>query len=166
MDTHGMFQADVGYVFPSTTYHTNYITMPFFAQKDSMQAAVKQKLCEAFGYSETDLEYSWLTNALYVCCKEETFVGCVAVDRKLVWPYVSHLLVDPPFRKRGIGSMLMLEVAEPFVADMGFKKTRLWCEESLVSFYERLGYRRYHESEDVVKTFENSAQKDVVFMQK
>lgn len=164
MDTMGQFQADVGYVFPAITHHfpTKYVTKPLFAVSAETQAVARSKLREAFGYSEDSI-LPVQDDALYVCCDAAgAFVGCVAIDRRLVWPYVSHLLVDRASRNRGFGSMLMLQVAEPSVTDMGFAESRLWCEPALVPFYERIGYEIDEAPPDVV----DQQKAAVVFMRK
>ena len=67
------------------------------------------------------------------------FVGCVAVDRERFHPFVSHLLVRPDRRGRGVGARL-LEFAVAYVAKLGFSEAKLWCEGRLRPFYSAHGW--------------------------
>ena len=67
------------------------------------------------------------------------FVGCVAVDRRLFVPFISHLLVSPGLRGRGHGRTL-LDFAMRHVARQGFDEAKLWCDPSLCRYYGSMGW--------------------------
>ena len=86
------------------------------------------------------IEEQWCaSDVMYVLISDNTFAGCVAVDRKNFLPCISHVYVVRDKRNKGFSKLLM-QVAEEYIKSMGFDEARLWCEEKLANFYAKMGY--------------------------
>ena len=75
----------------------------------------------------------------YVLLLRNTFLGCVAVDRKQFYPFMSHLYIHPLYRGNGYGKFL-LTFCEQYVKQLQFDEIRLWCNSDLIGYYKKLGY--------------------------
>lgn len=92
-------------------------------------------------YSTDYIARTWVSaDTFYVMTgRGGDLIGCVGLDRKQSYPFVSHLLVIPSQRSKGYASVL-LHLCERHAANMGFTEIRLWCEPALVPFYTKLGW--------------------------
>lgn len=78
---------------------------------------------------------------LYVLQQTQNFVGCVAVDRKNCFPFVSHLFVETNQRQKGYAKAMLMFVGK--VASLhGFHDVSLWCKPELQAFYEKLAWQQ------------------------
>lgn len=75
----------------------------------------------------------------YVLYNNHRLIGLVAVDRKLFYPYISHLYVIKEERKKGYGKML-IDFSIEYINKLQFNEARLWCEIKLVPYYTKLGW--------------------------
>lgn len=80
---------------------------------------------------------------LFVAREGSNIVGSVQYEDRDGLAYLSQMTVDPEFRKRGIGAML-LQTAENSAKDEGFKTVQLiaMLEKGLPDYYEKLGYKK------------------------
>jgi GNAT superfamily N-acetyltransferase len=86
----------------------------------------------------------WLAETL----QSNALIGSVSLAfntrGKRVRPAVHWLAIDPAWRRRGIGRLLMARL-EGYCWDAGFREVRLETHagwRAAVAFYERLGYQR------------------------
>lgn len=101
------------------------------------------------GYSSDYISINWHSrhsaDTFYVMTERTgDFIGCVGMDNKQCYPFVSHLLVAPAQRSKGYASIL-LNRCEEHAANMGFTMIRLWCEPAMVPFYQNLGWETEQE---------------------
>ncbi len=152
------FQADAGYVFAPASKSDDGITVvPFPQCSDALQRTTSEHIFREWGkdlqVSSVDeclaiIRRQWSTagDSMYVMSQSAReghaaeFIGCVAVDRKQFYPYISHLYVHPDHRKRGFGQQLV-EHGVKHAAACKFSEVKLWCERKLLPFYEGLGWR-------------------------
>lgn len=144
------FHADSGYLCPiEVVTPDGYRVRPW----DRVPVGLRNQTITALeaewrdGYSVQRISSTWLSSdTFYVMSREHglsseaEFIGCVGLDRKQFYPFVSNLLVAPVHRHRGHAPVL-LAVCEQHAADMGFTEIRLWCEPGLVDFYTKLGWK-------------------------
>lgn len=88
--------------------------------------------------------------AILTAERDEVLVGCVLVaDRGEGTGYLGMLSVDPALQSGGIGKTLA-EAAERFAKDrFGARRMEMqvfWQRDSLIAWYERMGYRRTGET--------------------
>jgi GNAT superfamily N-acetyltransferase len=128
-----------------------YIIRPF----SQVSYRVKQQVIEALEneWSNTGIHYNedfivetWqYPDILYVMTNmtnnKENFVGCVAIDRKYVFPFISHLYVQKEYRKKGHGGKL-LGIAEKHSNVYKYKSVRLWCQDELIEYYKEHGWQK------------------------
>lgn len=88
------------------------------------------------------------TNLFYVLHKNDNFIGCVAIDRIVFLPYISHLYVVKDERHKGYAKYL-LSIVEKCTKHLGFDISRLSCKPELISFYNKLGYELEKEENDM-----------------
>lgn len=133
------FSADAGqvcallYCPPDSTWIGRYALCGHDVQADA------QRSLEAEWGSVDVCRWASASDVLYIMTVEGKFAGCVAVDRRLFVPYISHLLVTRDLRRRGYGRVL-LEFATMHVANQGFDEARLWCDALMTRFYTMLGW--------------------------
>ncbi len=95
-------------------------------------------------YTEQFMENTWkYPDALYVMTnKKGEFIGSAGIDHKyMTYPFISHIYVKKPYRKKGYGEKLF-EVVQKHAKKVGHKKVNGWCEDDLVNYYEGLGCER------------------------
>ncbi|MHB1611728.1 MAG: GNAT family N-acetyltransferase [Sulfobacillus sp.] len=99
-----------------------------------------------FGDDRASFQAAIITNGQHYWGYEwhGKLIGCVlaAFDGRRGWIY--HLAVDPEFRRRGIGRLLM-SAAEHSLYNAGCPKVNLLVERhniAVMAFYEALGYHR------------------------
>ena len=84
------------------------------------------------------------SDILYVLYDENNFIGCVAIDRKNFFPFISQLLISKKYRKMGYGKYL-LEIGEKYSQMLGFYESKLWCDENLLDYYKNSGWKKENE---------------------
>ena len=138
------FQADAGLICPVSIKDETGEIKPYQDYNENIQKDVIKSLVIEWGddYNHEFIMREWpSSDALYVMTnKSGEFVGCIAVDRKQWYPYISQLLIVPSQRKKGYAKKL-LSVAEKYIKDMGFDTARLWCEEKLLDYYKKQGWQ-------------------------
>lgn len=132
-------------------YHLDtcqYSIRPWHQVSDRVRSQTASALEAEWGsdYSTDYIMRTWLSEDTFYVMTGRTggFVGCVGLDRKQTYPFVSHLLVIPSQRSKGYASVL-LHLCEQQAAKMGFTAVRLWCEPALVPFYTKLGWEAEEE---------------------
>jgi hypothetical protein len=112
-----------------------------------VSASVKSQVVSAVRQEWSDLTDTFIrakwpggSDIFYVLCEKETdrFIGCMAVDRRNFYPYISNLYVGISERKKGHGKQL-LEHGMAFTKSMGFPDARLWCKPELLEWYKGKG---------------------------
>lgn len=101
---------------------------------------------ETIDYLITTFHY---TDVLYVLTVDDKFVGCVAVDRRNFYPFISHLFVVKGERKKGYSKLLMY-VAEVYIKLFKFTEAKLWCKKHLQPLYARQGYKLEDKQDDLL----------------
>ena len=142
LNTHCLYQADVGLICP-ISYEADGLTIqPFFNCSVTIQDQVIQEL----GAEWPVLTYEYIDknltcgDYLFVATNPLGLVGTVSVDRKGFLPYLGSLYITPRFRGFGQSKQLVA-FAETFVKEsLKFGEVRLWCEESMLDFYLPFGY--------------------------
>lgn len=134
------FSADAGRV-SALIYkaHGGVRIWRFALCEPDLQATVRNELAAEWSDGVDVGRWASASDVLYVLSEDGKFVGCVAVDRRLFVPYISHLLVTPACRGRGHGRLL-LNFATRHVASQGFDEARLWCYSSMVPLYSSMGW--------------------------
>ena len=161
-DTKCQYQADVGLVCPMIKQQKDVIIKPYAETSPNIQAVVREHLKREFqstllqdpaAFTDEYIRRNWASSdAFYVMTDLASidFIGCIAVDRKNFYPYISNLYVSPEYRNQGRATQL-LDFAEEYIKyHMGFNTSRLWCDEKLVVFYNKRGYKieTHQESQD------------------
>ena len=122
----------------------DYRIMPYTQQPAAVQNAACDALSAEWGSHITDeyIRRTWAdADVLYVAADADgAFAGCMAVDRKKFFPFISHLIVDPGHRSHGYGSRL-LKLGEDYAKTLTFTEVKLWCDTKLVPYYVARGYR-------------------------
>ena len=149
------FVADAGFVCPLEArcdddmlvimpyqHHTKEIqddTLRYL--NEHWQSDTRISLSESITYDDESIKKTWWgSDVLYVAKTfDGAFAGCVAVDRKNMNPFLSHLFVPPHFRGNGYAKRL-LRIVEHHAQLMRFQEIQLWCYEDIVSFYEKQGW--------------------------
>jgi GNAT superfamily N-acetyltransferase len=142
--------ADIGTITALQVESSNYKILPFKKVQPDMQEIVATKLKSLNPkMSKHYITENWNgSDIMYVMIsKDNKFIGTVAVDRKNFDPYISHLFVDPIFRKKGYGERLLehgLEYSKLFK----FEHAKLWCIDTLVPYYASKGWVQEKLSKD------------------
>ena len=141
--------ADVGYICPIIYEEKNIRVRPYQDCSPEIRKEVARHLREQWGdinevYDDAEsdkfVRRRWPgTDVLYVMTDRREFVGCVGVDRRNFFPFVSHVYIKPDKRNLGYGRKLV-RIAESYGKEHGFTQSKLWCEYKLVPFYEKQGY--------------------------
>ena len=146
------FKADAGYVCPLMMHDEKYRLkiVPFFLCDELMQSVVLKRLQKV--WSNVDASFVQgnfvATDSLFVMIEnDQTFVGCVGVDRQNFYAFISHLYVVSEMRHHGYGRLLMM-FAEKYVGRYGLTEARLWCDPGLENFYKKLGYHAERQMAD------------------
>lgn len=157
------FSADAGQVCTLQYHHGDMHIRHYGACGLDLQAAVRRELMAEWGPDVEVGRWASASDVLYVMSVGMSeLVGCVAVDRRLFHPFVSHLLVVPHFRGLGHGRTL-LDFAVLHVANLGFDEARLWCSSRLRLFYDLLGWV---EDEGAAADFASPAEEPHVIMRR
>ena len=79
-------------------------------------------------------------DSFYVLLDPYKFVaGGAAIDTKHSEPFISNVFTVPSARNKGFGKILM-KYCEQYSVAMGFKYTKIWCDEHLIPYYIKQGY--------------------------
>jgi GNAT superfamily N-acetyltransferase len=146
----GVSQADVGLILPFKAETSDFSFRPFALIEDSLKTQTVEALQVEFGSKITKefVENKWTAgNVFYVLSfktngdiqKDESFIGCVGVDRMQFYPFISNLVVHRNHRGKKFGQLL-LRLAERYAERFQFPNVKLWCAEKLVSYYLKQGY--------------------------
>jgi GNAT superfamily N-acetyltransferase len=144
------FLADIGTVTPLEVYSEDYFIFPYQKTEPFIQEQVVHSLREL--NPEITHEYiktHWSTSdILYVMTSPDTkFIGCMAVDRKNFYPFISHLYVTPEYRKKGFGERL-LTLGEDYAKEFKFNEVKLWCKKILLPYYTKRGWKVESKTKD------------------
>ena len=139
--------ADIGLACPTEAHTYVYNIMPFQYINEKLQEKMAQYLQMEWGYKnkytvDTILEEWPLIDAIYVMTNKinNNIIGCVAIDRKHFFPFISHLFVISEYRGKGYGSVLM-DFALKTVKLLGFNKSKLWCDITQINYYKKMGWK-------------------------
>lgn len=143
--------ADIGLACPTEAHTNNYDIMPFQNISIEQQQIIAYYLENEWGnrkkYTVDTILEEWpLIDALYVMTHKNksksdinSIIGCVAIDRKYFFPFISHLYVKKELRGKGYGAVLM-DFALKTVKILGFNKSKLWCDSNQIDYYVKKGW--------------------------
>lgn len=133
--------ADIGTVTPIEVYAKNFCIIPYQSAKIETQQELADKLSSLNKDISRDyiLENWQGSNVMYVMVSGNEFIGSVAVDRKNFEPFISHLYIDKTHRNKGYGKRL-LEHGILYSREFKFNTVKLWCDEEMIPYYEKLGW--------------------------
>lgn len=145
----GTFVSDIGFVSPLKLEINGYVVLPFILVPKEVKA--KALLYIRSEWQSSNEEYAdedFITNhwaggdVFYVMIDSQTrhFIGCIAIDRKQFYPFISHLFIVPEMRGRHLGTIL-IRLAVEYGKELGFPNIRLWCVSKLITYYERFGFK-------------------------
>lgn len=80
------------------------------------------------------------SDTLYVLTLNGSFIGCIAIDRTMFYPYFSHLYIVSQWRKQGFGEIL-IKFVENYVLKNGMSEIRIWCKPYLSDYYKKFQYK-------------------------
>lgn len=134
--------ADIGTVTPIELYAKDFCIIPYQSAKINTQKELADKLHSL--NKDISREYileNWRgSDVMYVMISGNDFIGSVAVDRKNFEPFISHLYVDEIYRNKGYGKKL-LEYGILYSREFKFNIVKLWCEQTMIPYYEKLGWK-------------------------
>jgi GNAT superfamily N-acetyltransferase len=143
--------ADIGLACPTEAHTNMYDIVPFQYVNINKQKIISQYLQTEWGHKknytiDTILEEWPLIDALYVMTYNKTnksdintTIGCIAIDRKHFFPFISHLYVKKELRQKGYGAVL-IDFALKTVKILGFTKCKLWCDVNQIDYYKKMGW--------------------------
>lgn len=133
--------ADIGTVTPIEVYASDFCIIPYQSAKIETQQELADKLSSLNKDISRDyiLENWQGSNVMYVMVSGNEFIGSVAVDRKNFEPFISHLYIDKTHRNKGYGKRL-LEHGILYSREFKFNTVKLWCDEEMIPYYEKLGW--------------------------
>jgi GNAT superfamily N-acetyltransferase len=143
--------ADIGLACPTEVHSEFYDIMPYQYINNELQEKTAQYLQNEWGNKktytvDTILEEWPLIDALYVMTyntkqvkTKSSVIGCVAIDRKYFFPFISHLYVLPELRGKGYGAVL-IDFALKTVKILGFNRCKLWCDQNQINYYIKKGW--------------------------
>jgi GNAT superfamily N-acetyltransferase len=151
--------ADIGMACPTESHNDIYDIMPFQNVKIENQEIIARHLQSEWGYKKNytidSILDEWpLIDALYVmtynkkCNYKSNIIGCVAIDRKYFFPFISHLYVSSEFRGKGYGAVL-IDFALKTVKILGFNKCKLWCDYNQINYYKKKGWIIEYQNNDL-----------------
>lgn len=134
--------ADIGTVTPIELYAKDFCIIPYQSAKINTQKELADKLHSL--NKDISREYileNWRgSDVMYVMISGNDCIGSVAVDRKNFEPFISHLYVDEIYRNKGYGKKL-LEYGILYSREFKFNIVKLWCEQTMIPYYEKLGWK-------------------------
>lgn len=141
------YTSDGGAVHTLTAHGPDFLIVPYTKVSSSIGLEMQQLLVKEFGEryfddkalkevcdNGSDMMYVMTTNT-----SPRKLIGCIAVNRKQFYPFVTDLCVVPDSRNKGHARALMTLVEE-YVKTLGYTVIMLHCTENLVVVYEKLGF--------------------------
>lgn len=155
------YHADVGIISPLKFDNGLYCIEPFNVIDAKLQSKISVLIREEWPEYTEDFIIKNFTDRdiLYVCYANDEVIGCVAVDRKRFFPFISTLYVAKSMRKKGYAESL-INFAEAFIKEYRFDVSHLWCKSdslNLINYYKKFGYVIKDTSNDVtimIKSFQ------------
>lgn len=135
--------ADIGTVTPIEVYASDFCIIPYQSAKIDTQHELADKLHSL----NTDISRDYIlenwkgSDVMYIMISGNNCIGSVAVDRKNFEPFISHLYVDELYRNKGYGKRL-LEHGILYSKEFKFNTVKLWCDEEMIPYYEKLGWMK------------------------
>lgn len=126
----------------------HHIIVPYNKAANTIKRQVQELLVQEFGPSYFDDKAlreicQSGSDMMYVMTSTDMatpeLIGCVAVNRKQFYPFVTDLCVVHKYRMKGCARALM-EVLEEFVEHLGYTVVMLHCKQDLVPVYQKLGF--------------------------
>ena len=147
VNTRQDYLADVGLISPPYVITDQFQIVPFeLITNKQMLNEIINSLNNEFGndmaYSEDIINKTWTgANVFYIMTSSDKtkFYGTIAIDRKNFYPYISQLYIVEDERCRNLGKHL-INFANRYIKSLNFTQSRLWCENKLVQYYDRLGW--------------------------
>ena len=150
------FSADGGLIGPLTSNLGNGLVIKAYQQ---VPAQIREQVVTAINVEWSELTDAFIranwpggSDIFYVLVSmpvsasasasasvECLFVGCMAVDRRNFYPYISNLYTVASERKKGHGRTL-LDHGMAFTKSMKFPDARLWCKPALLPWYQSMGW--------------------------
>ena len=131
--------------------------LPFQLCPTDLQIATCQHVLSAWRAetecSTTRETYDFITknfvagDIFYILTQSNDFIGCVALDRKNFYPYLTHLYVRPDHRKQGY-ARLLVDFIRYICRMQRDADVRLNCSLELYDFYNKLGFVLEESSEN------------------
>jgi GNAT superfamily N-acetyltransferase len=126
----------------------DYSIHPFHQATDKVKKDVVKHLQDEWKdtgieYTEAFVEDTWkYPDALYVMTDNKgQLIGCSGIDRKYMYPFISHIYVKKEYRKKGYGEKMFGVVLE-HGKQCGYKCVKGWCKDELVNYYENFGCQK------------------------
>jgi hypothetical protein len=156
VNTRQDYLADVGLISPPYVITDKFQIIPFeLITEKQMVSKIINSLNNEFGhdmaYSEDIINKTWTgANVFYVMTSSDKtkFYGTIAIDRKNFYPYISQLYIVEDERYRNLGKHL-INFANRYIKSLNFTQSRLWCENKLVQYYSRLGWKYEGKQKDL-----------------
>lgn len=151
LDTNCSYHADVGIICPLIYKKDSICIEPYSVISQQNQKNISNLIVEFWPeYNEDFIKTNFTErDVLYVCHDTKNVIGCVAIDRKRFFPFISTLFVDKNNRKKGFAKLL-LYFAETFIKEYNFSVSHLWCTTNLVDFYKKHGYEFKEKEDDII----------------
>jgi N-acetylglutamate synthase-like GNAT family acetyltransferase len=83
----------------------------------------------------------WKNDEIFYVMTDETFIGCMGIDKKNPVAMLTHLYITDENRKKGYASHL-LKIGEEYIRKKKWNVLFLACEEKLYRFYKKRGYEQ------------------------
>lgn len=91
-----------------------------------------------------ELRDEWKSSLIIKAVYEAKIVGSVRAIKKGINCYIGKLIVHPEYQNKGIGRMLIAEIEKIFEGSR-YELFTGHLDEKNLSFYEKLGYKRFKE---------------------
>ena len=133
-----------GYIAPYYLKTYKFEILPFNRIEKSIRTDLINLLNETFKdtkYTEQFIRLNWQgLNIFYVMITTENkLVGCIAIDRRNMNPFISNLYILEEYRNKGYGKYL-INYSNKYIKRLGYTYSRLWCDDNLKSYYENNGW--------------------------
>ena len=140
------YQADIDFFCPHMLETNLYYIIPYdLTENHIRKELIKMLNSEWENYSDEFILSNWQNQDIFYVLvsniedSQGEFIGSIAIDRKMFYPFISQLYVNKKYRSLGY-SKILLDFANQHIKSMGFDEARLWCEKELIPFYEKLGW--------------------------
>jgi len=140
------YQADVDFFCPQMLETNLYYIIPYDLTKGHIRKELINMLnSEWENYSDEFILSNWQNQDIFYVLvsniedSQGEFIGTIAIDRKMFYPFISQLYINKKYRSLGYAKIL-IDFANQYIKSMGFDESRLWCDEELIPFYKKLGW--------------------------